>query len=565
MKDACSWLAMAVVLAVSAASAGISPELACALDRADATGESLPVVLTLQSPIEISSLARGIGLEHISPEARVPALIACLQEYFRLTLSERMSRLSSLPAVTDLRGYWAGSMIAFRAPSEVIRELAEDPAVELELDSELGLPHTTPRQAPPSLPSHAEPGLAVIHAHKLWELGYTGEGVTIMSLDTGVDLDHPALRRSWRGNRVPPSAAWFDPVYGTETPSDYGIDPPGHGTMTTGVMVGLDPATRDTIGVAFGAEWIAAGDSIISISMQVACLQWALDPDGDPGTIDDMPAVVNCSWTRGNRGCKETGLTMAISALEAAGVAVVFSAGNDGPAPGSVNWPARMNSTETDVFAVGFINGHDPGLPIGVPSGRGPTECTGLGNAIKPEVVAPGESVRTTWVDSQYATVSGTSLSAPHVSGAIALLKQAFPRKTGTELKMLLLESARDLGEEGEDNTYGAGCIDIYAAYLCGLATDVAELPVHRWVLDQNYPNPFNPLTHIRYDVPRRSQVRITVYSLLGVEVARLVDREIPPGSYSAVFDATGLPSGLYVCRMLADGFQQARKLLLIR
>jgi hypothetical protein len=117
MKDACSWLAMAVVLAVSAASAGISPELACALDRADATGESLPVVLTLQSPIEISSLARGIGLEHISPEARVPALIACLQEYFRLTLSERMSRLSSLPAVTDLRGYWAGSMIAFRAPS----------------------------------------------------------------------------------------------------------------------------------------------------------------------------------------------------------------------------------------------------------------------------------------------------------------------------------------------------------------------------------------------------------------------------------------------------------------
>ena len=241
-----------------------------------------------------------------------------------------------------------------------------------------------------------------------------------MSLDTGVDLDHPALGRSWRGHHVAASEAWFDPVYGSPTPRDYAISPAGHGTMTTGVMVGMDPLKRDTVGVAFGAEWIAAGDSVISISTQVACLQWALDPDGDPMTVDDMPDVVNCSWTRGNPGCKQTGLTTAISALEAAGIAVVFSAGNDGPAPGSVRWPARMNTTETDVFAVGYVNGHDPSIsPWATASGRGPTECSGSGgNSVKPEVVAPGEDVRTTWLQGQYAIASGTSLSAPHVSGA---------------------------------------------------------------------------------------------------------------------------------------------------
>jgi len=57
-------------------------------------------------------------------------------------------------------------------------------------------------------------------------------------------------------------------------------------------------------------------------------------------------------------------------------------------------------------------------------------------------------------------------MASPHVAGAIALLKQAFPDLTGTQLKYALYNTAVDLGDPGEDNTYGKGLIDVYAAFL---------------------------------------------------------------------------------------------------
>ena len=553
MKIAAHIVGLAVMVAASASAGGISPELDEALQQAERSGEPVAVVLTLAHP-------PPLPLTH----GRNPtSLLQALQVRFSESFGDILGRLRASAGVAAVRESWAASMVAFRAPAEVIRSLDPGEMFELDLDHVLELPRAEPR--PAAAAGGAEPGLSVINAPKLWELGITGEGVTVMNLDTGVDLGHPALYGSWRGHRRPASEAWFDPVYGTATPRDYGIDPVGHGTMTMGVMVGLDPLMGDTVGVAFGAEWMAAGDSIISISQQVACLQWALDPDGNPQTVEDMPDVINCSWTRANPGCKETGLTEIISVLEAAGVAVVFAAGNDGPAPGSVRWPARMNRTETDVFAVGYVDGHDPLLPLATNSGRGPTECTGQGDQIKPEVVAPGVDVRTTWLAGQYATVSGSSFSTPHVSGALALLKQAFPEKSGTELKLLLRQSARDLGEDGEDNAYGSGCIDVYAAYLLGRASSVSQRPAPSWSLDQNYPNPFNPVTQIGYRIPVRTHVRLTVYNLPGLEVARLVDGVLEPGAHQAVFDGRGLSSGVYFCRMVAGDFTASRMLLLLR
>jgi hypothetical protein len=81
-------------------------------------------------------------------------------------------------------------------------------------------------------------------------------------------------------------------------------------------------------------------------------------------------------------------------------------------------------------------------------------------------VSAPGVNVRSCHAGGGYFYWSGTSLATPHVCGAIALLKQAFPDKTGNELKQMLYETARDLGVPGEDNTYGMGIIDVYQAYI---------------------------------------------------------------------------------------------------
>lgn len=83
--------------------------------------------------------------------------------------------------------------------------------------------------------------------------------------------------------------------------------------------------------------------------------------------------------------------------------------------------------------------------------------------------------------------------------------------------------------------------------------------------LSQNYPNPFNPSTLIQYSIPRSSQVRLTVYDMLGREVASLVDAEQAAGTYRARFDGSSLASGTYFYRLQAGEYNQTRKFLLMR
>ncbi len=85
------------------------------------------------------------------------------------------------------------------------------------------------------------------------------------------------------------------------------------------------------------------------------------------------------------------------------------------------------------------------------------------------------------------------------------------------------------------------------------------------FALAQNYPNPFNPKTGVRYQVPGVSDVKLVVYDLLGREVATLVDETQQAGRYEVDFDGSGLASGVYVYRITAGSFVQARKMLLTR
>jgi hypothetical protein len=88
--------------------------------------------------------------------------------------------------------------------------------------------------------------------------------------------------------------------------------------------------------------------------------------------------------------------------------------------------------------------------------------------------------------------------------------------------------------------------------------------PPSHFALEQNYPNPFNPSTTINYELPRASHVTLTVYDLLGREVATLVDGLEEPGYKSVEWNAAGVASGIYLCRLDAGDFVQSRKLLLL-
>lgn len=83
--------------------------------------------------------------------------------------------------------------------------------------------------------------------------------------------------------------------------------------------------------------------------------------------------------------------------------------------------------------------------------------------------------------------------------------------------------------------------------------------------LDQNYPNPFNPSTSIRYRLPVAGHVRLEVYDLLGREVATLVNEREAGGSYSVQFNASGLASGVYICRIMSGRFVQSQRMILLK
>jgi bacillopeptidase F len=273
-------------------------------------------------------------------------------------------------------------------------------------------------------------------------------------MDTGVDVNHPDLVSRWRGG----SNSWYDPNGEHATP--YDGDTYGHGTGVMGVMVGGD-AGGSAIGVAPGAQWIAVkifnDAGLAALSGIHAGYQWLLDPDGDPDT-DDAPDIVNNSWGFPDQaGYCSTYFQSDIVTLKTAGIGVVFSAGNQ-----KVN-ESPANNLES--FAVGAVDATET---IAFFSARGPSACDGT---IYPELVAPGVNVLTAdltfdgrYPDS-YAAVSGTSIAAPHVAGAMGLLLSAYPSLSIGEIESALTASALDLGDTGPDNTYGNGLLDVMAAY----------------------------------------------------------------------------------------------------
>ncbi len=99
---------------------------------------------------------------------------------------------------------------------------------------------------------------------------------------------------------------------------------------------------------------------------------------------------------------------------------------------------------------------------------------------------------------------------------------------------------------------------------VTSIASPAREVPV-AFALEQNYPNPFNPSTEIAYELPASEYVRLEVFDRTGRRVALLVDGARSPGRHTIRFEATGLPSGLYVYRMQAGSETQTRKMILVR
>ena len=412
-------------------------------------------------------LKSGFSQEKISQK-----LMSCLNQYATSYQAEIINRLKILPGVEhhSIKSYWITNLISCRANSNAISQLSKRQDVKYIMpDFGLVLDDAKAVSSPsPKSPQGHEPGHDIIRAPELWSLGYTGYGRKVLILDSGMDLSHPALNRQYAGNYMSDSLAWFDPEDATTHPVSCGV----HGSQVGGIILGLDPTTADTTGVAFESLWMASpvapNPGLCQATDAIAALQWAMNPDGDTTTSHDMPDVINNSWSItspvAGQECESIFKDM-LTALEMAGIALVWSAGNQGPFSASIASPKNINTNPVNAFCVGAIRGSLSSFPIFPNSSRGPSLCQLSADTIKPEVVAPGENIRSCGLNGTYIFSSGTSFSAPHVSGAVLLLKEAFPLLNGKDLLMALYLTANDLGQTGEDNLYGRGIIDIMAAY----------------------------------------------------------------------------------------------------
>jgi hypothetical protein len=487
-----TFAAAPVAIAVPSLSSGetIAPRLQAEMDR-NAPGSTFTVIVHMREQADIRSLSAEMDARGATMRERHGAVIRALQGAAggQDRLKAELPALMRNGGVLGYTSYWIRSLLVLEATAEAIQEIArrdDVEAIEPNFEPELIPPIDTGERSDPSGDRSrgigVTPGLRAIHAPEVWRLlGITGAGRLIGGFDTGVDGAHPALAERWRGadGTVPWQECWLD-LLGTAT--QFPVDSYGHGTHTMGTMIGLGAATGDTIGVAWGAKWIAAnpcgqngmhGGPFENDAL--TAFQWFADPDGDSETIADVPDVVENSWgTRPSLGyppCFDLWWQV-MDNCEAAGVVLVFSGGNEGPGSGTMGSPADRPTTIYNAFSVGAVDAthYEFPYPIASWSSRGPSTCTGAPpeNLIKPEVVAPGVNVYSSVPGGGYEQDiwSGTSMSGPHVAGIVALMRQANPDLSVDQIKQILLQTSRDEGPAGDDNAYGRGFVDAYAAVM---------------------------------------------------------------------------------------------------
>jgi len=348
----------------------------------------------------------------------------------------------------EVKTFWLGNTMQIKAATPaLIRELRSSrTAVEIEAVKIVAHIHepmvheifeTLPKSSA-KLSTHnkraVEWNIEIIQAEAAWAIS-TGFNITVANIDTGVRYTHEALIDSYKGNNGDGTFNhdynWHDPR-GTQAQP---FDNNGHGTHTMGSIVGSELVAG--IGVAPAAKWIAAkgcASSSCSNADLISSFEYLFAPTKQDGTDPDpayAPQIISNSWGGGQGS---TTFLDYISPHVEVGTVVTFSQGNAGPGCGSANSPGDL----TIVIGVGST---DSGDALSSFSSRGPSIISNADfNIQKPDISAPGSSILSSYYssDTSYASLSGTSMACPHVSGLIALLYEVNPNLSVDQVKSIL-------------------------------------------------------------------------------------------------------------------------------
>ena len=391
--------------------------------RKGPTTSSDAATLESQLPATINSQRVKVAAEH---ERAVRAIEA---------------RLPALKDKSKVRGEYAGvfnglAVDVTEAEAGELSRLPEVKSVRPDYKVRFSLDNTT----------------SLVGAKTAWDMtdgasrNILGEGVYIAILDTGVDYTHPDLGGCLgAGCKV---AGGWDFVNGDADP----MDDNGHGTKTSsiaagdGVLDGVAPKANILAYKVLGA------DGSGSVSNVLSAFEKAADPNGDGDYSDAADVIllslgINCVAYDDTCGPDDI-LSKAVDDASGNGAVVVVAAGNSGPADGSIASPA----TARKAITVAASDKADQAAPS---SGRGPVLWYG-GALAKPDIIAPGVDIcsarwagkagDTSCVDGEHSLASGTSMAAPHVAGAAALLLQKWPGLSPEDVKSIIRSGAKDIG-----------------------------------------------------------------------------------------------------------------------
>jgi len=365
----------------------------------------------------------------------------------------------------------------------------------------LSRPEMPETEVSPLSTSAVEASLELVRANQVWELGYTGQGIVVGIADTGVAWEHPALQARYRGFDGASASHdynWHDAIHGSApgnrcgTDSLVPCDDSGHGSHVAGTAVGTDGA-ENRIGMAPGARWIGCrnmdrGDG--TPARYAECFEFFVAPT-DLAGANPRPElgadVISNSWgCPASEGCTDPNILRALfENTRAAGIFLSVAAGNRGDGCSSID---EVPSFYEASFSVGATSLADT---IAGFSGRGPVTADGS-NRMKPDVVAPGVNIRSSFPSAGYIRFSGTSMAAPHVSGAVALVWSAAPGLAGrvAETEDLLRKTAVRLTSDQEcggvagssvpNPVFGWGRIDVAAAVTAALEAAPLQPPAPR-------------------------------------------------------------------------------------
>jgi len=267
-----------------------------------------------------------------------------------------------------------------------------------------------------------------INADDVWNLGYSGLGVTVAVLDTGVDTDHQELLDSIAGGQG----------FGYATYEDDN----GHGTHVSGIITADGEVDSSSKGVAPDAKvWMAK-----VCDAQGSCYSSDIAAAIEYVVKNNIAQIMSISLGGGGTSranCDTDYLAQKVNWAIDNGVTVVVAAGNTA---GRVSSPACASKA----IAVGAVDKTD-------------TRASWSGTGLALDIMAPGVSIYSTIIDG-YDSWSGTSMATPHISATAALLRQVNSALTDSQIKDALYKTAKDLGTAGWDKYYGWGRIDALAA-----------------------------------------------------------------------------------------------------